>query len=145
MIMTKRPPSRDGGSGGSPAGGREAKQVMPFDAFLRWLSVGAKVRNDTAWLEWYAEWLKNVPEEGREEYMERSRADYEARMGMTVGEYMDRMHNETIAANIEANTAENLAECTRLNIEEATNRQIMVENFRIFRRDYVDMIARRSC
>ena len=122
--------------------GREAENAMPFDAFLEWLSVGAKARNDTAWLEWYAEWLKNLPDgDGREDYMARSRADYEARMGETVDEYMDRWHKETrdwlSKANIEANI--------EANIKDATEHQIMVKNFEIFQREYVDMTVRRSC
>ena len=143
MSVTRQVPARGGSSGGGPAAGQDAKYVMPFDAFLRWLSVGAKVRNDTAWLAWYEEWLKNMPEEddGREEYMEKSKADYEARMGMTVGEYMDRMHKETL----DEITDEITDECTRRNIEDATNHQIMVGNFEMFRREYIDMTARRSC
>ena len=134
MSVTRQLPARDGGRG--QAAGQDAKYVMPFDAFLRWVSVIAKARNDTVWLKGYEEWLKNMPEDGREEYIEKSKADYEARMGETIGECMDRMRKDTIAKR---------AERARLNIEKATNHQIMVENFRIFRREYIDMIARRSC
>ena len=137
MSVTEQVPAQSGGSGGSPAAGQEAKHVMPFDAFLRWLSVGAKVRNDTAWLEWYAEWLRNMPEDGREEYMERSRADYEARMGMTVGEYMDRMRKEMLD--------EISDKITRRNIEDATNHQMTVGNFKMFQREYIGMSVHRSC
>ena len=133
MSVTRQVPSQDGSSGRDQAAGQEAKYVMPFDAFLRWLSVGARARNDTAWLEWYAEWLKNMPEDGREEYIEKSKADYEARTGVTVGEYMDRMRKDM------------LDEITRSSIEEATNRQIMVGNFEMFRREYIGMTVRRSC
>lgn len=134
MSVTEQVPARGGGSGRDQVAGQEAKYVMPFNAFLRWLSVGAKVRNDTAWLEWYEKWLKNMPEEddGREEYIEKSKAGYEARMGMTVGEYMDRMRKDM------------LDEITRSSIEEATEEQIMVGNFEMFRREYIDMTARRS-
>ena len=131
---------------GSDEPGREAENAMPFDAFLEWLSVGAKARNDTAWLEWYAEWLKNLPEgDGREDYMARSRADYEARMGETVDEYMDRTRKEMLDMITERNRARALDKLTKLHVEEATNEQIMVDNFKIFQREYVDMTVSRSC
>ena len=138
MSVTRQEPARDDSSGRSEAGGQEAGHAMPFDAFLEWLSVGAKARNDTAWLEWYEGWLRNLPEgDGREDYLKRSRADYEARMGETVDEHMDRMRREM--------HAESLDECARRNIEEATNKQIMVDNFKIFQREYVNMTVSCSC
>ena len=142
MSVTRQVPARGGGSGRDQVAGQETKYVMPFDAFLRWISMRARARKDTAWLERYEEWLKNMPEEddGREEYMERSKADYEARMGMTVGEYMDRMHKETL----DKITDEIIDECAKSDIEEATERQIMVGNFKMFRSEYIDMTARRS-
>ena len=137
------------GTGRDPArGGRGADYAMPFEAFLEWLRVGARARNDTEWLEWYDGWLRNMPEgDGREGYIERSREEYERRMGETVDEYMDRTWKERLAQltkeNLAELTKENLAECTKRHIEEGTNRQIMVENFKIFQREYVDMTIRR--
>ena len=165
---------------------------MPFEAFLERLRVVARARNDTAWLEWYDEWLKNMPEgDGREGYIEKSREEYERRMGETVDEYMDRTWKEHLAQiakkgraeslaertkknlaeslaelnkknlaeslaertkkNLaerlaelnKKNLAESLAERTKRHIEEGTDHQIMVENFKIFQREYVDMTIRR--
>ena len=146
MSVTRQEPARDDSSGRSEAGGQEAGHAMPFDAFLEWLSVGAKARNDTAWLEWYEGWLRNLPEgDGREDYLKRSRADYEARMGETVDEHMDRTRKERLDERIRVGLAESLAERTRFDIEDATNKQIMVDNFKIFQREYTDMSVLRSC
>ena len=159
MSVTKQHPAR---------GGQGTGHAVPFEAFMMWLETGAKARNDTAWLEWYDGWLKNMPEgDAREDYIERSRADYERRMGETVDEYMERTRKErlaqlakevraeSLAERTRQNLAESLAECTkqnlaeslaertRLDIEEGTNHQIMVENFKIFQREYVDMTVRR--
>ena len=148
MSVTRQEPAQ-----GDPAAGKEAARTMPLDAFLKRLSVHARARNDTAWLEWYEEWLKNMPEDdGREDYMERSKADYEERTGETVEACMDRIRKEVLdkiaAIDIDKlmkeNLAESLEELTRLNIEEATNKQIMVDNFKIFQREYIDMTIRRS-
>ena len=138
MSVTRQEPARDDSSGHSEADGRETGHTMPFDAFLEWLSVGAKARNDTAWLEWYEGWLRDMPDgDGREDYLARSRADYEARMGETVDEHMDRMRRDMLARSLDKRT--------RLDIEDATNKQIMVDNFKIFQREYIDMSVLRSC
>ena len=147
MTVTRRDPSPGGsGSGSSDEPEREDERAVPFDAFLEWLSVDAKARNDTAWLEWYAEWLKNLPEgDGREDYMARSRADYEARTGETVDEHMDRARMEMLDRLIEADLEADLEANLEANIKDATDHQIMVKNFEIFQREYVDMTVRRSC
>ena len=185
MSVTRQEPAQ-----GGRAAGKEAARTTPFDAFLKRLSVYARARNDTAWLEWYEEWLKNMPkDDGREDYMKKSKADYEARTGETVEACMDRMDREvldkiaaididklsreniaeslaertreniaeslaertreniaeSLAERTRENIAESLAERTRLNIEEAANKQIMVDNFKIFQREYIGMTIRRSC
>ena len=149
MSVTRQEPAQ-----GGQAAGREAAPAMPFDAFLKRLSVYARARNDAAWLEWYEEWLRNMPkDDGREDYLKRSKADYEARTGETVEARMDQMRKEVldkIAAIdldelIRANIAESRDERIRLSIEEATNKQIMVDNFKIFKREYIDMTIRQSC
>ncbi len=114
---------------------------MPFDFFLEILCIDAKARNDTEWLEWYEGWLKNMPEDGREDYIERSRVDYERRTGETIAEYFDRELDESINRRIDRS----LDECARSNIEKAMNKQIMVDNFRDFEREYIGMAIRRSC
>ena len=138
MSVTRQEPARDDSSGRSEAEGQKTGHAMPFDAFLEWLSVGAKARNDTAWLEWYEGWLGRLPEgDGREAYLERSRADCEARMGETVDEYMDRTRRDMLAKSLDKRT--------RLDIEDATNKQIKVDNFKIFQREYVNMTVSCSC
>ena len=114
---------------------------MPFDFFLEILCIDAKARNDTEWLEWYEGWLKNMPEDGREDYIERSRVDYERRTGETIAEYFDRKLDERINRNID----QSLDKRARSNIEEAMNKQIMVDNFKDFEREYIGMTIRRSC
>ena len=141
------------------------RRVMPFDVFLKMRCIDARIRNDAKWLEWYDGWLKGMPEDGREDYIERSRIDYERRTGMSIGEYVDRERREHTKANIaaslaertkanaaetlaeitKANAAETLAEITKANIEEARREQIMVGNFEIFKREYMGMMGRRSC
>ena len=173
---------------GTARGGRGAGHAMPFEAFLERLRVGARARNDTAWLEWHDGWLRNMPEgDGREGYIERSREEYERRMGETVDEYMDptwkerlaqiakegraeslaertkkncaerlaertkkncaerlaELNKENLAELNKENLAESLAERTKRHIEEGTDHQIMVENFKIFQREYLGMAARR--
>ena len=149
MSVTRQEPAQ-----GGQAAGKEAAPTMPFDAFLKRLSVYARARNDTAWLEWYEEWLRNMPkDDGREDYLKRSKADYEARTGETVEARMDQIRKEVldkIAAIdldelIRANIAESRDERIRLSIEDATNKQIMVDNFKIFKREYIDMTIRQSC
>ena len=138
ISVTREKPAQFGGGPNDDEPEREDERAVPFDAFLKWLSVGARARNDAAWLEWYAKWLKNLPEgDGREAYLKRSRADYEARMGETVDEYMDRWRKETSDRLSEANI--------EANIKDATDHQIMVKNFEIFQREYIDMTVRRSC
>ena len=117
---------------------------MPFEAFLMWLHIDARARNDTEWVKWYKEWLKDLPEgDGREDYIEKSRADYERRMGETVEEHLDRTRKERFARLHKVRRAERRAERTKEYVEEATNHQIMVENFKMFQREYVDMTIRR--
>ena len=147
MTMTGRNPAPGySGSGSSDEAELEDERAVPFDAFLKWLSVGARARNDTAWLEWYEGWLRDMPEgDGREAYLKMSRADYEARMGETVDEHMDRTRKAMLDMITERNRARALDKLTKLHVEEATNEQIMVENFKIFQREYVDMTVSRSC
>ena len=138
MSVTRQKPALDGSCGRSEVEGQEMGRAMPFDTFLEWLSVGARARNNTAWLEWYEGWLGRLPEgDGREAYLKRSRADYEARMGETIDEYMDRTRRDMLAKSLDKRT--------RLDIEDATNKQIMIDNFKIFRREYIDMSVLRSC
>ena len=119
MSVTRQEPAQ-----GGRAAGKEAARTTPFDAFLKRLSVYARARNDTAWLEWYEEWLKDIPkDDGREDYMKKSKADYEARTGETVEACMDRIDKEVLdkiaAIDIEklsrANRVETLAEISRAN------------------------------
>ena len=145
MSVTRQEPA-EGGDRGRTApreeaavrqAGQEKRRAMPFDEFLRTLYPAAKARNDSEWLEWYEGWLKGMPEEGREAYMERSKADYERRIGMTIDECMHQRQK--------AHIAKCRAERIKRNFEDATNHQIMVENMRIFEREYFAMTARRSC
>ena len=171
MSVTKQDPAQRG---------KGAGHTVPFEAFLMWLHIDARARNDTEWVEWYKGWLKDLPEgDGREDYIEKSRADYEKRMGETVDEYLDRTHDERLAQLHKESRAEYLAESskkrraeylaesskrhraeylaesskkrraealverTKKYVEDATNHQIMVENFKMFQREYVDMMIRR--
>ena len=146
---------------------------MQFDTFLMAMYPGARARNDTEWLEWYEEWRAGMPEDDREGYLERSKAEYERRIGMSIDEYMDQWFkaylaesldedaaanrakslDERIAANsdeildeiLAANSDEILDEIAAANREDATNHQIMVENFKVFEREYFGMMASRSC
>ena len=139
-------PGGDRGPAGQPdarAAGPVQKRDIPFDAFLRTLYPAAKARNDTEWLEWYEGWLKNMPEDGREDYIERSREEYERRTGETIGEYMDRRLDERAKKGIREDVLESMREDMRRNIEDATNRHI-AESFNAFRREYIDMAVRRS-
>ena len=151
-MSVTRQERRPGGDRG-PAAKHEPRRVMPFDVFLKMRRIDARIRNDAKWLEWYDGWLKGMPEDGREDYIERSRIEYERRMGMSIGEYVDRERRERTKANAaetlaeitKANAAETLAEITKANIEEARREQIMVGNFEIFKREYMGMMGRRSC
>ena len=149
MGMTEQEPARDGSPGSGRAEGQEAGHGTPFGEFLEWEAVRARARNDTAWLEGYENWLKNMPEDGgREDYIARSKVDYEKRMGETVDECMDRMHKDMLAKLAEyrdEDIKEDLDELARRHIKEATDRQIMVDNFKTFQREYIDMTVRRSC
>ena len=151
MTRQEQPP---GGSGpavrrkdaaGQPAARQAQRCDMPFDFFLEILCIDAKARNDTEWLEWYEGWLKNMPEDGREDYIERSRVDYERRTGETIAEYFDRKLDESINRRIDRSLDERIDRRARRNIEEAMNKQIMVDNFRDFEREYIGMPIRRSC
>ena len=159
MSVTKQDPAQRG---------KGAGHTVPFEAFLMWLHIDARARNDTEWVEWYKGWLRDLPEgDGREDYIEKSRADYEKRMGETVDEYLDRTHDERLAQLHKESRAERRAERraqfhkerraerraqfhkerraerTKKYVEDATNHQIMVENFKMFQREYVDMMIRR--
>ena len=143
MSVTKQDPAQRGKGTG---------HTVPFEAFLMWLHIDARARNDTEWVEWYKGWLRDLPEgDGREDYIEKSRADYEKRMGETVDEYLDRTHDERLAQLHKESRAErraqlhkeNRAKRTKKYVEDATNHQIMVENFKMFQREYVGMMIRR--
>ena len=197
MGMTEQAPARDGSLGSGREEGQEAGHGTPFCEFLEWEAVHARASNDTAWLEGYEKWLRNMPEDGgREDYIARSKADYERRMGKTVDECMDRLRKDMLAKlaeyrdesikknidesikknidesikknidesikknrkerikknrkerikkNIEENIKKNREDLVRRHIKEATDKQIMVDNFKMFQREYIDMTVRRSC
>ena len=173
MGMTEQAPARDGSLGSGREEGQEAGHGTPFCEFLEWEAVHARASNDTAWLAGYEKWLKNMPEDGgREDYIARSKADCERRMGKTVDECMDRLRKdmlaklaeyrdesikknrekrikknieESIKKNIEESIKKNREELLRRHIKEATDKQIMVDNFKMFQREYIDMTVRRSC
>ena len=119
---------------------------MPFDTFLMAMYPGAITRNDT---EWYEGRRAGMPVDDREGCLERSKAEYGRRIGMSIDEYMDQWFNAHLAKSLDeciaANSAEILDEIAAANIEDATNHQIMVENFRVFEREYFAMMASRSC
>ena len=155
MGATGREPAQGGDRG--QADEKRRCDAVPFDVFLKLCHMDALARRDTAWLEWYKGWLRDVPEKGRGAYMSRTRAEYEGRTGETTGECLIRMRKERIKKYLAERRAESLAERraeslaeriaerTRSNVEAAINKQIMVDNFRIFRDEYMGMMGRRSC
>ena len=112
----------------------------------------ALARRDTAWLEWYKGWLRDAPEDCREAYIARTRAEYEGRTGETTGGCLIRMRKERLkkylderrAERLDESLTERIAERTRSNVEAAINEQITVDNFRIFRDEHMGMVGRRS-
>ena len=131
------------------AAARKARLEISFEEFLRMIYPRAKAWNNVEWLEWYEGWLKNMPEDNREEYIERSKAEYEERLGETIGENLDRSLCEMIDRNTDERINEridrNTDERIKRNVEDIVNHQIMVGNFEAFRREYMGMAANRSC
>ena len=89
-----------------------------------------------SWLEWCEKWIGNMPE-GNPEYAKRAREDC-ARCARNISaEEARRLHSK--------HAKQILDKLTLRNIEKATNRQTMVTNFEMFRREYIDMTFFRSC
>ena len=105
------------------------------------------------WLEWCEKWIGNMPEGNPEEYAKRAREDCARHARRIAAEEARRMlskHAEEMrskhAEEMRSKHAEEILDnLTLRNIEEATNRQIMVTNFETFRREYIDMTFFRSC
>ena len=142
MGATGREPAQGGDR--SQADEKRRCDAVPFDVFLKLCHMDALARRDTAWVEWYKGWLRDVPEKGREAYMARTRAEYEGRTGETTGECLIRMRKERFKKNRAERLDARIAERTRSNVEAAINKQIMVDNFRVFRDEYMGMMGRRS-
>lgn len=50
-----------------------------------------------------------------------------------------------MAERAKADMAERRAKCAKEDIEEAAGKQIRVDDFEIFKREYIGMTGRRSC
>ena len=105
------------------------------------------------WLEWCEKWIGNMPEGNPEEYAKRAREDCARRARSISAEEARRMlskHAEKMrskhAEKMRSKHAKQILDkLTLRNIEKATNRQTMVTNFEMFRREYIDMTFFRSC
>ena len=97
------------------------------------------------WLEWCDKWIGNMPEGNPEEYAKRAREDYAKHARRISAEEARRLHSKHAKEMRSKHAKEILDNLTLRNIEEATNRQIMVTNFETFRREYIDMTFFRSC
>ena len=86
-----------------------------------------------ALMEWCNKWLKNPPEGDPKEHVKMARAD--------LAKYIKRAVEEDIEESID----ERIDERMKRYDEEMTERQIMVDNFKVFERDYINMAIRRSC
>ena len=102
-----------------------------------------------ALMEWCDKWFRNPPKGDLKEHVKMARADF-AGYGQKA---LDEIIEEGIDARIDARIEEGIEEGIDARIDarmkrydkEETERQIMVENFKVFRREYMNMAIRRSC
>ena len=94
-----------------------------------------------ALMEWCNKWLKNPPEGDPKEHERMARAD----LARYAQKALDEDMEEDIEADIEARIDARIDERMKRYDEEMTERQIMVDNFKVFERDYINMAIRRSC
>ena len=135
--------------GGGPRPDAAAKEGPEAGAALGAQPAVARPREQAegggGWLEWCDKWIGNMPEGNPEEYAKRAREDYAKHARRISAEEARRLHSKHAKEMRSKHAKEILDNLTLRNIEEATNRQIMVTNFETFRREYIDMTFFRSC
>ena len=104
-------------------------------------------------MEWCDKWLKNPPEGDPKEHERMARADLAKYAQKALDEDMeagieariDARIDARIEAGIEAGIDARIDARMKRYDEEMTEKQIMVDNFKVFERDYINMAIRRSC
>ena len=145
MSLTKGP----AGGGDPRAGAAAAPEGPEAGAALGAHPEAARLREQAegprSWLEWCEKWIGNMPEGNPEEYAKRAREDCARCARRISAEEARRLHSKHAEQMRRKHAKKILDKLTLRNIEEATNRQIMVTNFETFRREYIDMTFFRSC
>ena len=108
-------------------------------------------------MEWCDKWLKNPPEGDLKEHERMARADLAKYAQKALEEDLEEDIEAGIEEDIEAGIEEDIEAGIEERIdaridarmkrydEEMTERQIMVDNFKVFEREYINMAIRRSC
>ena len=113
----------------------------------------ARATGGGALMEWCDKWLKNPPEGDPKEHERMARADLAKYAQKALDEDMEARIEAGIEARIDARIEAGIEARIDARIdarmkrydEEMTEKQIMVDNFKVFERDYINMAIRRSC
>ena len=152
MMSVPKKPARDADRSSHDGGLRaaaEAGQKPKDEAALGKRREGARRRTRAtgggALMEWCDKWLKNQPEGDPKEHEKMARADLARYVQKAFDEAIEESIEERIEESIEEGIDARIDERMKRYDKEETERQIMVENFKVFRREYMNMAIRRSC
>ena len=159
MSVPKKPArdadvsSHDGVLRAAAEDGQKPKAGAALGKYSKAARRRARATGGGALMEWCDKWFKNPPEGDLEEHIKMARADFAGYAQKAVDENIEEDIEEDIEEGIEEDIEEGIEERIDARIDarmkryvkEATERQIMVENFEVFRREYINMAIRRSC
>ena len=159
MSVPKKPAadadksSHDDGPQAAVEDGQRPKEGEALSKYSKAARRRARATGGGALMEWCNKWFKNPPEGDLKEHVKMARADF-ARYGQKavdeiieegIDKRIDKRIEEGIEADIEARIDARIDARMKRYDKEETEKQIMVENFKVFRREYINMAIRRSC
>ena len=163
MSVAKKPArdadgsSHDGRLQAAAEAGQKPKDGAAYGRHREAARRRARSAGGGALMEWCDKWLKNPPEGDPKEHERMARADLaryaqkaldediEAGIEARIEARIEAGIEADIEAGIDARIDERIDESMKRYDEEMTEKQIMVDNFKVFERDYINMAIRRSC
>ena len=159
MSVPKKPArdtdksSHDGGLRAAAEDGQNPKAGAALGKRREGARRRTRATDGGALMEWCDKWFRNPPKGDLKEHVKMARADFagygqKALDGIIeegIDRGIDRGIEEGIEEDIEAGIDARIEERMKRYDKEETERQIMVENFKVFRREYMNMAIRRSC
>ena len=159
MSVPKKPArdadksSHDGGLRAAAEDGQKPKDGAALGRYRKAARRRAGATGGGALMEWCDKWFKNPPKGDLKEHVKMARADFAGYGQKALDEIIeagidkriDKRIEEGIEADIEAGIDARIDARMKRYDKEETERQIMVENFKVFRREYMNMAIHRSC